>query len=514
MRSLLHKLEKKSLAFLEKNQLLIVVIFFVFFRLSFLEKLPVFNDESIYIDWSWRSIHWEGFAFFSLLDGKQPLVLWIVGLAQTWFSNLLWISRFTTTSFSLLTLVGLWKLTYLVTQKKSYSLTAVVFYLITPLFIFFDTQALFESASTAYTVWYYVFFTNFLRKPKAQSSLAFGLFIGLSVWIKTSLLLLLIPTLIFIATQCIKKPKERTMLIGWFAYSLVYTFFTWIPLLIQENFLESLKQNSRYTFTLTELITFPLGSWSYNLLQLLKTCIGYLTPVVLLLVFGWSKVSKKTTSASKQLVLFTLLQCGLITVVYRHLQPRYLVSGLILCMPIFAYSTQVLWEEYKFKRHVIVISSLVVLGASITIKVAPQNYLHLLHKVLGDTTYVNYYVSWNSGYAAQRAVNFIQQEIQHSPAKILVRADAGNPENMVFYSFHTTPQQQVSIFDQAVMPEIAKHSCVTSNTPIYFVARDYQLAQTERFWKEKARFYNQNNETSVGVYVPNMVCEQNALHID
>ncbi len=490
-----------------------LVGFFVFFRYFFLTKLPVFNDESIYIDWAWRSVHWDGFAFFSQLDGKQPLVLWIIGVTQTWFAHLLWISRFTTASFSILTGLGVWHLTFSVTKQKSVSLLATILYLTLPLFVFFDSQVLFESASTAYTVWFYIVLTWFLTNPDGKSSLVLGVIIGLGVWIKTSLVLLFIPTIALVLLHCSSKPKLMRSTLLWFLYSLLYTSFVLLPLVLQPSFIDSLQQNSRYTFTLAELLQFPFKSWVRNSVEVIKTSIGYLTPAIIIPILFWKKVTSNSKNKFKELILFFVLLCTAHILTYRVLQPRYIVSALVLVVPVLAYVLgKMVHHTIITKRLALACVSLILVAGSV-MRVLPQTYLHTLQVTLNDSLYASYFVNWNSGFASQQAVNAIKKEIQHKPARILVRSDAGNPESMVFYSFHASPQQQVSIFDQTMMPELASYSCLTSSVPVYFIARDYQLAGTERFWDEKSKYYNDGNQTSVGVYVPKANCNQEVLNL-
>ena len=56
-----------------KNKFLtLLTIFYFVFRLVNLTKLPIFNDEAIYLDWGWRETHRAGFLYYSLYDAKQP----------------------------------------------------------------------------------------------------------------------------------------------------------------------------------------------------------------------------------------------------------------------------------------------------------------------------------------------------------------------------------------------------------------------------------------------------------
>ena len=73
----------KIISFFKKNfrhkdlllGLSLVVLFFLS-RIIFLEKLPIFTDEGIYIHWARIAWHDASWRFISLTDGKQPLQTW------------------------------------------------------------------------------------------------------------------------------------------------------------------------------------------------------------------------------------------------------------------------------------------------------------------------------------------------------------------------------------------------------------------------------------------------------
>ena len=64
-----------------KKTSLLIVIFLVGYlstHLYGLTRLPIFADEAIYIRWSQLIIDdWQQYLFFSLNDGKTPLLIWL-----------------------------------------------------------------------------------------------------------------------------------------------------------------------------------------------------------------------------------------------------------------------------------------------------------------------------------------------------------------------------------------------------------------------------------------------------
>ena len=128
----------------------LVFLFSLFFilRIFLLTSLPIFNDEAIYLDWGWKEVHIPGALFYSLIDGKQPLLMWLFGISQSIFTDQLFAGRIVSVSAGLLTMVGLYKI-----GERFFSVNvgflASILYIIIPLFSSFDRLALMESSISA-----------------------------------------------------------------------------------------------------------------------------------------------------------------------------------------------------------------------------------------------------------------------------------------------------------------------------------------------------------------------------
>ena len=148
---------------IKKYQLLIITLVYFFFRLINLTKLPIFNDEAIYLDWAWRETNEPGMLFYSLYDGKQPLLMWLFGISMHIFSDPFFAGRFISVIFGFLTLLGIYKL-----GKKYFTqniaTASALLYIFIPLFSFYDRQALMEAAVGAVGVWTIWFALLFWKK--------------------------------------------------------------------------------------------------------------------------------------------------------------------------------------------------------------------------------------------------------------------------------------------------------------------------------------------------------------
>lgn len=171
-----------------KDALLIATLIGVYLatRLINLDKFPIFTDEGIYVHWA--KIAWKdaSMRFISLTDGKQPLHTWgMIPFLKLFSDNLLLGGRL----FSVLSgaAAGIGVVTtawYLFGKRAGY--IAGVFYIFTPMFLFYDRVALADSAVNAGFIW--VFFGSILlaRTLRLDVALLYGLAAGLALLTKSS----------------------------------------------------------------------------------------------------------------------------------------------------------------------------------------------------------------------------------------------------------------------------------------------------------------------------------------
>src|SRR4030042_6801086 len=91
----------------------LIFVFYFTFNLLNLTKLPIFNDEAIYLDWAWSYTHTPGHLFDSLLDAKQPLMIWVFAFFENIFADPLIAGRFASVLIGAGTTWGI----YLITKQ-------------------------------------------------------------------------------------------------------------------------------------------------------------------------------------------------------------------------------------------------------------------------------------------------------------------------------------------------------------------------------------------------------------
>ena len=84
----------------------LTVIYF-FLRLIFLNRLPIFTDEAIYVRWAQIALNDSSWRFISLTDGKQPMYVWVAMVLMKFIHDPLIAGRLVSVATGFLTMVGL-----------------------------------------------------------------------------------------------------------------------------------------------------------------------------------------------------------------------------------------------------------------------------------------------------------------------------------------------------------------------------------------------------------------------
>jgi 4-amino-4-deoxy-L-arabinose transferase-like glycosyltransferase len=136
-----------------KDKILIALCaFYLLLTSANLTLLPIFNDESIYLDWGIRSTTKPGMLYYSVNDGKPPLMIWFFGIFVHFINDPLFAGRFVSILFGVITLVGIFFLSRFLFGKRTAYVTSLL-YIVTPLIFFYNRQSLMESGVAASGVW-------------------------------------------------------------------------------------------------------------------------------------------------------------------------------------------------------------------------------------------------------------------------------------------------------------------------------------------------------------------------
>ncbi|HJZ06254.1 hypothetical protein A2634_02285 [Candidatus Amesbacteria bacterium RIFCSPHIGHO2_01_FULL_48_32] len=456
---------------------LLLLLLFTITRLANLTLLPIFIDEANYLDWGWREIHSPNHLFYSLYDSKPPGIMWLYGLAQSVVSDPLLAGRLVTVFFGLLTTIGL----YLISGPLAASL-----YTLVPIFVFFDRQALMETPLAAAGVWIYILTLRLQKLPTLKNALLLGFVLGASLLIKTNAILfaLPIPFLLFSRQNLV---RYWTLLI----FALLGFLIAALPLFFQAQFWSTLSSNSRYSFTLSELLHFPILHWINNLWSYLQISLWHLTPLILITaIIGLRK-------SPKSLILYSLTPIALTILLSRSPTPRYIVSFLpFLLIP----AAQFLSSHRKLLYSSLGICSLVI-GIFIF---SPPSYFRLYAR-LTPYSEIGYLEGDNSGYQVQ--ADLVYLKTLKPPAIVALALNSGNPEAALMNYLRPWPGFVVSYLDSSLLNiDFSQADCVSSSTPLYFVARRDQQAGLEKFFVLVTTIKNPYNQDFNNIYTLRSDC--------
>ena len=171
----------------------ILLLSFVYLLLTLtnLTILPIGNDEGIYLDWGMRSLAKPGYLYYSLNDGKTPLLMWFFGVFQKIFDDPLFAGRLVSVFAGLAGLLGLYKIGVTFLDKKTAIFSSLLF-VITPIIFFYNRMALMEAGVATAGIWSAYYFLKFQRSNTISDALKTGIMVGIGFFIKTNAAIFLI----------------------------------------------------------------------------------------------------------------------------------------------------------------------------------------------------------------------------------------------------------------------------------------------------------------------------------
>lgn len=488
----------KKFIFLHPFLSLSVVYFLI--RLINLTLLPVFIDESTYIDWGWRTTHVPGLFFFPLAFYKMPLIMWFFGLAQFVVSDPLLAGRLVGVLFGYLTFWGLFTLTKTVFNLHT-AVISNILYLISPIFTFFDRQALMESALCAAGLWACYFLLRLVEKPKILWSALLGLSLGLGCLTKANGLIFVPAAFLIIYYSAWKNRADRYPLLSYSLFTITISLLVMSPVLFQPLFWQTIHNVSDFTLTPRELLNFPIQTWLKNFLVHIEISFWYLTPLVFLVILlGRKKIRVVTAWVILTLILDTLL--------VRNGYPRYLAPYL---PPLLIFAAG--WFSHQ-KTSLLFLFTIPCLLITALLLFSPPAYFTLLSRLTKYSQSYDYYSGQNTGYQAMATVNYLYHNLPAVPVYVSVAANAGNPEQAVFNYLRRRPDTFIGYFDDKIFTNLESISCFTSSVPVYFVARHNEQGNLYRFFSLVTTVKNPHNHDYNNIYTLKKPCTGTTVNLN
>ena len=260
----------KIISFFKKNfrhkdlllGLSLVVLFFLS-RIIFLEKLPIFTDEGIYIHWARIAWHDASWRFISLTDGRQPLQTWgTIPFLKLFSPNLLVGGRMFSVTTGFVSMIGIFSLLFYLFNKKT-AFWGVFLYIFTPFFLFYDRIALADSAVNAGFIWILFFSILTIKTLRLDLTLFFGLTAGMAMLTKSSVRMFIM--LSALAPTIIWKKSEKEIIKRTVDYSILFAFVFVMAIVIYNiqrlspfmHYIE--EKNNTFVMPFSEFIKAPFA---------------------------------------------------------------------------------------------------------------------------------------------------------------------------------------------------------------------------------------------------------------
>lgn len=480
------------IAALKKYPFILFVLIYLATRLTNLTLLPIFSDEANYLDWGWRGIH--GTPFHALYDAKQPFLMWLFGFGEIIFSDPLWGARFISTLTGLLSLTAIYKIGRRLFDPKV-THVALLLYIFIPFFIFFDRQALMESSLVAVNLWTFYFLHQFFTLKKLKTGLIIGSLLGLGFFIKTSAAIFLVSFILTVISY------RSWKLLNYLIFALIAFTLVNLPLFFQPLFWSTLGRNSQYSFTLAEILHFPIANWLSNLFTNSQILILNLTPLVLLfIILGFIKYRP-----SKLFYLWLLIPLAIFSLSSRtagYLSFRYLTPFIpLLIFPAAQYLChRSLWLSIA-TLSLPIISSLFLIFS-------PINYFQIKSHLTSHSYISDYVTGFDTGYQVNAIRHTLDNLTQNQPAYIAMAIHAFNPEAALLTYYRKSSTSTPIFFDSTVFgPEfISQYDCVITDRPLFFVAKLNDTAGLEKYLTKITTVTNSQNHDFSTIYTLKTNC--------
>ncbi len=400
-------INKNRLSIINISIIIGIIAVGAFLRLTNLNAIPVFADESIYIRWSQVMKSESTLRFLPLSDGKQPLYMWTVMPFLKLISDPLIAARIVSGFCGIVTTIGVGLAAWLLFKNRRVAFLSAAIWSVLPYAVFFERLALADAMLAMFIIWTF----NCMYIALKQIRLDFGMLAGFCLgfaWLTKSpamIILLLLPCLLIVSINKSELIKQ----IGILLVCFVISYVMYNILRLGPEFHMIAIRNRDYIFPLSEIIHHPLNPLISNL----KTTVilfGYLlTPVGLLLaLLGILDRGKNHIPQRICLVIFLLLPIFIQSGIAKTFTARYLLYTIPFAVILISHAIEHIGQHTKKHFLVLVAAATVVIPSlwiDIQLLTKPEN------APLPKIERSGYLEGWTAGYGIKE----ISQKINNLP---------------------------------------------------------------------------------------------------
>lgn len=444
---------------------LIILSLYLFTRLYNLTLLPIFFDEANFIYWAKKIAETNDHLFISLSGGKNILLPWLMAVMLKVLpdSEYLAAGRLVSVGGGFVSLLAIYKIALLIFKSRQTAYLAALLYIFSPLALFYDRMALYDSLLTAALTWAVYFFLKSCQKPLAINILMWGVFIGLGFLTKaTTLFYAILTPLMFIFLQTeLNWRKSLKIIIFYFLISQIVANLIGVS----RGYGEYLTKALAHTPAAQVLILNPLALLVHNLFLTVEWLSAYQSPIVVVLAVMALLYLYRTNRRAFS-IFSVLLFVPIIAMAF--LGREYFSRYLLFCLPyLYLALAWFLIRYFKFGITIFVLTLQIYL--SLLIVTSPEK------AALPAMDKWQYVSGFPSGYGLPEVFTFLKQNTKASPrVTFVVQGSYSHYPNAFILEFWD--DKRITIIERwpfkALDPEITS---LAKKTDLYLILRDEEI---------------------------------------
>jgi len=455
-----------------KKTSLLIVIFLVGYlstHLYGLTRLPIFADEAIYIRWSQLIIDdWQQYLFFSLNDGKTPLLIWLQVPMLRMFADPLFAVRLLSVGVGLAQAAVLYGFTRTLGGGRMSAWLSAICVAILPFWYFHHRMGLIDGMLTLWlslTLWMVWRAFRHISTHKPASSVRRILLdkkilvpvvlastsFGAALWTKLPAMLLL-PSLGVLALVAARNSRARIANVTVAAFVVLAGYTLFFVQALHPAFPQLFSRGSDFLFPVSELLA---GNVLQHTLPSIPNYANYFVayataPFWILLIIGLFYGRHKL--AVHQLFWLGLLFVLPMFVLGRVVYPRYLLPAMLFFTPAASLAIEGLVQglDQRNLKPLTVLSlvSVVLLCANIvnfSVRFMTPAMFNADQIPFVSADAEQYLEEWSSGHGIVETVNLIQKAAQTKRIAIATEGYFGTLPDAILVYFHNQSVENISV---------------------------------------------------------------------
>lgn len=448
-----------------------LILVFLLTRLINLMSLPIVTDEAIYMRWAQIALGDPSWRFISLIDGKQPMLIWLTIPILKLTAMPLLSGRLISVIAGLIGMIGSFFLGWELFKNKTVGYLSAIIYLVSPFFLWYDRMALYDSLLASFYVWILFLQVILVRRLRLDIALILGLVTGAAVLTKSSGFFGIYLLPLFLLLIDWKKGKSNLLKFTGLSFiSVLIAYGMYGVLRLSPWFYIINQKNHEFLYSFSEISERPFAHFFGNLNGLGVWWISYTTiPFIVLLVLAllW-RHSKTIKERILFFLLFILPFCAL-ALLGKVLYPRFILFMTLSLIPLYAFAIEKIMETIKNKmlKWIILISIFIY-----PLYFDYQIIFNVINAPLTRSDRFQYLDDWPSGFGVLEVINYINNEKKKQPVFLATEGTFG----LFPYAFELEYYNEPRVTVKGYWP-LPKESIIEKDSefkPVFLVLKESQ----------------------------------------